>query len=201
MSDDQLTPFGDYMKALWTLAGCPSSRTVAGRTGISHQTVNQVVQGRILPKWETALPLVRYFRGDEAAALALWTEAREEDDASDVMMLVLPFSRVLRQWTDHDVAGFALGRALGLIKGSGFDVFQEHKHWFWSAHETGEMLSDFLDRLARGGLLWKDEHRLRYRFPPTSGGVPLTEDVMDKAVADAEKGYEPSQIRPRKDKP
>ena len=31
---------------------------------------------------------------------------------------------------------------------------------------------------------------------PTSGGVPLTEELLDELVAEAERGYDPTTMRP-----
>lgn len=82
--------------------------------------------------------------------------------------LVAPFIDVLREWTDFDVAMFALGRAVGFFPAAGgFDVFQEFKYVFWSNNVLGSALGRALDALVAEGLLESDPPH-SYRW---AGGV------------------------------
>jgi len=67
--------------------------------------------------------------------------------------LAVGLSADLADWTDWDVAQFALGRALGLFAGR---PFLKVKSVFWTDNPLGNALYDMLQALVRAGIL---EHR------------------------------------------
>lgn len=168
MPDEAPSTFTTYMHKLWMARGYPASREVAAQSRISYVSIVKVLRHGHVPKWETAEPIVVALGGDVTQARGLWLETRKPPalrQISEPPSLVLPFAQVLGDWVDHDVALFALGRALGLIEGAGFDVFQAHKHVFWSeGDDVGEMLIDVLDRLVGATLVERQGDR--YRLKP-----------------------------------
>lgn len=87
---------------------------------------------------------------------------------TEPLPLVQEFGDVLREWTDSDVAMFALGRALGWFPADGgFDEFQEHKHVFWSNNDLGNALGGMLDALVTEGLARRRGTQFRWK-----DGVP-----------------------------
>jgi hypothetical protein len=68
--------------------------------------------------------------------------------------VLLPLRERLRDWEDPDVAGFYLGKALGVIPPG--DSFSKAKHLFWIAHEDGMKLLRLMEFLVDQGYL---EHR------------------------------------------
>jgi transcriptional regulator with XRE-family HTH domain len=173
MSDVGVQSFSGYMRDLWKMRGRPSSRRLASSAGVSHTTVSEVLRGRI-PSWSTAELIVKALKGSEDVALQLWEEQGGLPRAAhEPPSLTLPFALVLREWVDEEVALFALARALGFIDGSGFGVFQAHKHIFRSEGEVlGEALQDVLARLVGSTLV--ERRGDRYRLRP---GVPDRAEV------------------------
>ncbi|MEV5780785.1 hypothetical protein AB0L42_07125 [Streptomyces sp. NPDC052287] len=85
---------------------------------------------------------------------------------------------VLAGWTDYDVAGFELGKILGVFPGD--QSFDRVKRLFWmDGYPLGDMLVDVLDRMAEAGVLLKNED-LRYRWNPDEPNLPLTRDDIEK---------------------
>ncbi|MET8288126.1 hypothetical protein ACGFWD_26475 [Streptomyces sp. NPDC048448] len=85
---------------------------------------------------------------------------------------------VLAGWTDYDVAGFELGKILGVFPGD--QSFGGVKRMFWmDGYPLGDMLVDVLDRMAEAGVLLKNED-LRYRWNPDEPNLPLTRDDIEK---------------------
>lgn len=86
----------------------------------------------------------------------------------------LPLRDVLCEWADYDVAGYALGRDLGMFPGpAGFEEFQRFKHVFWSDNVLGHALHAALMAMADSGLIeWSEE---RFRWPD---GVPPDAEVV-----------------------
>jgi len=75
----------------------------------------------------------------------------------------------LSDWRDIDVAGYALGIALGLMPPK--PAFGRAKHVFWSNNEIGTMLYAMLDQLVAAGVLEKrDEPDFQYRWNPAFRG-------------------------------
>lgn len=147
-------------------------------------------------------------------------------------------SRVLEEWTDFDVASFALGRHLGVFpEAGGIEEFQKVKGVFWSNDALGETLEDILGMMVDHGHLEFTDERLVLRGYPvyrwrdgvapaflpgdmtglvepevavehlvalwrarkrTSGGVELTDEVLDRLAVEAEAGYDVTRIRQRR---
>jgi hypothetical protein len=68
---------------------------------------------------------------------------------------------VLADWTEFDMAGFQLGKILGVFPEDW--RFGRVKGMFWTADPLGEMLVDVLDRMAETGVLLKNED-LQFRW-------------------------------------
>jgi hypothetical protein len=64
------------------------------------------------------------------------------------------FPDELRDWSDFDVAGFALGRALGIFGAT--DSLRKVKHVFWGDSPLGDALYGTLRALVEGGILEED---------------------------------------------
>lgn len=76
-----MTAWEQYYYALLKLheqAGWPASRTVAANLTCSHATVNDVLKGKRLPRWETLGPIVKVLGGDRGRFLALWEAVERE---------------------------------------------------------------------------------------------------------------------------
>ncbi|WP_458245910.1 hypothetical protein [Streptomyces sp. MAI_2237] len=72
---------------------------------------------------------------------------------------------ILADWQDYDVAAFRLGVFLGVFPPD--QQFSGVKRMFWTdGYPLGDMLVDFLDRMAQAGVLLKDEEDDRYRWNP-----------------------------------
>jgi len=72
----------------------------------------------------------------------------------------------LADWTDWDIATFALACALGVM-GEGVRFHLEAKHLFWTDHPIGTMLHEMLQRLVEVGVLQqRDEPDDQYRWNP-----------------------------------
>ncbi|MFD8304834.1 hypothetical protein ACFV29_21170 [Streptomyces sp. NPDC059690] len=72
---------------------------------------------------------------------------------------------VLADWRDYDDAAFRLGIFLGVFPRD--QKFNPVKRMFWQdGYPVGDMLVDILDRMARAGVLLKDEEDVRYRWNP-----------------------------------
>jgi transcriptional regulator with XRE-family HTH domain len=69
------TTITDYFDTLHAIAGRPSSRALARRTGISHTHVNQMLNGGVVPSWELTKRFVENLDGDPALAAELWRRA------------------------------------------------------------------------------------------------------------------------------
>jgi hypothetical protein len=71
-------------------------------------------------------------------------------------------STTLREWTDWDVAGFCVGRSLGLFDRQSW---LETKHIFWTDNPAGKMLQAMLGELATSGILdRRDKPDTQYRW-------------------------------------
>jgi hypothetical protein len=69
----------------------------------------------------------------------------------------------LNEWTDWDVAGYALAVSLGLMAAR--QDWGGEKHVFWSNHPIGNMLYGMLDELVTHGVLeTRDEPDRQYRW-------------------------------------
>ncbi|MFJ1608481.1 hypothetical protein ACIOHS_34715 [Streptomyces sp. NPDC088253] len=85
---------------------------------------------------------------------------------------------VLADWTDYDVAGFELGKILGVFPGD--RSFGGVKRMFWmDGYPLGEMLVDILDRMAKAGVLLKNEN-MQYRWSPDEPNLSLTWDDIER---------------------
>jgi hypothetical protein len=72
---------------------------------------------------------------------------------------------VLADWLDDDVAAFRLGVFLGVFPRD--QKFSSVKRMFWiDGYSLGDMLLEILDRMARAGVLLKDEDDARYKWNP-----------------------------------
>ncbi|MFJ9727750.1 hypothetical protein ACIRP3_33845 [Streptomyces sp. NPDC101209] len=72
---------------------------------------------------------------------------------------------MLADWQDYDVAAFRLGVFLGVFPPD--QKFSGVKRMFWmDGYPLGDMLVDFLDRMAQTGVLLKDEEDERYKWNP-----------------------------------
>lgn len=96
--------------------------------------------------------------------------------------LSAPMGRVLEEWTDFDVASFALGRYLGIFpEAGGLAEFQKVKGVFWSNDDLGETLTDILGVMVERQLLEFREHSVdhypSYRWP---GGMCPAKWPMSK---------------------
>jgi hypothetical protein len=69
--------------------------------------------------------------------------------------LVVNLADDLADWTDWDLAGYALGRACGLFRGEDFS--RDAKGTFWTDNDTGAGLHDALLGLAKAGVLDRRE--------------------------------------------
>jgi hypothetical protein len=145
----------------------------------SRQQVNEMANGPDFPEPVQALKVGRvWLRSDIEAFGAQWDRRPGRRSTSktapvvqhEPLALVEQFREVLREWTDSDVAMFALGRALGFfpVEG-GFDAFQEEKHVFWSNNDLGNALGKMLDALVDEGLMERrdnPEFRWKDGIPP-----------------------------------
>lgn len=157
-----------YVQSLWKAAGRPSSRQLSADTGLSHVTTNEAVR-RGGGSWQTVELVVKALRGDVEYAGRLWDTERSRPcgvPQEEPPLLVQGFGAVLRDWADHDVALFALGRALGLFASAGFDEFQRQKHVFWSNNRLGNLLDLLMNELIEEGLVEFDSHLVQYRWAP-----------------------------------
>jgi hypothetical protein len=95
--------------------------------------------------------------------------------------LSAPMARVLEEWTDFDVAGFALGRHLGVFPAGGGEEFRKVKGVFWSDNELGDALYDALGAMVALGNLEFLEHSLvsypMYRWPQGVAPAGLPTDL------------------------
>ena|SRR3990167_10743854 len=74
-----------------------------------------------------------------------------------------PLKESLNDWTDSDLAGFALAVCLGLMPND-IKVFNgKAKHVFWSNNPLGNLLGQFLYRLGKLGVLETDDDS-RFRW-------------------------------------
>ena len=72
-------------------------------------------------------------------------------DPTDVTVPTTGLPAALAEWTDFDVAAFALGRALGVFAAA--DSFQRVKGVFWNSTPLGNALHETLCALVAGGIL------------------------------------------------
>lgn len=76
------TVFFEHLKDLHLQAGAPSSRRIAAQAGgISHTTVNNLLTGRVTPRWEYVQAIVQALEGDEEMFHRFWMDARRSIDA------------------------------------------------------------------------------------------------------------------------
>jgi hypothetical protein len=79
-------------------------------------------------------------------------------------LLVKTLKTELENWTDWDIASFALARCLGLMS-SEIRFALEAKHVFWTDHKVGRILLELLDKLVDiGVLLVRDEPDKQYKW-------------------------------------
>ena len=72
----------------------------------------------------------------------------------------------LSDWTDLDVAQYAVGVALGVFA-TGTDFPTHAKPLLWTSNPVGEALKSILDALVlAGALLYRDEPDYQYRWNP-----------------------------------
>lgn len=77
----------------------------------------------------------------------------------------MELKEILADWRDYDDAAFRLGVFLGVFPRD--QQFNSVKRMFWvDGYPLGDMLVDFLDRMAQAGVLLKDEDDDRYRWNP-----------------------------------
>ena len=93
--------------------------------------------------------------------------------------VLLPLRERLRDWEDFDVAGFYLGKALGVIPLD--DSFGKAKHLFWGPHEDGMKLLDIVQFLVNRGFLEQRDPlgeygEYRWRTGPDDSDTSITED-------------------------
>ena len=93
--------------------------------------------------------------------------------------VLLPLRERLRDWEDYDVAGFYLGKALGVIPPE--DSFGEAKHLFWAASEDGMKLIDMVRFLVDRGFLEQRDPlgeygEYRWRTGPDNSDTNIAED-------------------------
>lgn len=68
----------------------------------------------------------------------------------------------LIDWTDWDMAGFSLGKALGIFEA---DAWLSSKHIFWTNNALGSGLRDALDALVTAGITERrEEPDVQYRW-------------------------------------
>src|SRR5438067_9988579 len=75
----------------------------------------------------------------------------ETDQPTGGEVVVQTLRAALAEWTDWDVAGYALAVSLGLMPGA--PGFGRAKHVFWSDHPAGTALLGILDELVAAGVL------------------------------------------------
>ncbi|WP_051950628.1 hypothetical protein [Actinacidiphila yeochonensis] len=93
----------------------------------------------------------------------------------------------LADWTDHDIAGYRLGRHLGVFPRE--RTFGSVKRLFWIAdYPVGEALVEMLDLMAAAGVLLKDEEELRYRWNPVPPDVDWNREDAEAGAEAAEQG-------------
>lgn len=68
----------DAIKRLYVDAGKPPSREVAARCDVSHASVNDMVRGRRLPTWPTAVTVIEALDGSVGLFVDLWAGAELE---------------------------------------------------------------------------------------------------------------------------
>jgi hypothetical protein len=93
--------------------------------------------------------------------------------------VLLPVRERLRDWEDFDVAGFYLGKALGVIPPE--DSFRDAKGLFWSAREDGMKLLDMVQFLVDQGFLEQRDPlgeygEYRWRADPKDSDSSIAED-------------------------
>ena len=77
----------------------------------------------------------------------------------------MELKEILADWRDHDDAAFLLGVFLGVFPRD--QKFSSVKRMFWiDGYSLGDMLLEILDRMARAGVLLKDEDDARYKWNP-----------------------------------
>ena len=76
--------------------------------------------------------------------------------------VLLPLKERLADWQDYDVAGFFLGKALGVIPAE--DSWWRSKGIFWAADEVGIQLVDILKLLVDFGFLEQRDDYAQYRW-------------------------------------
>lgn len=77
----------------------------------------------------------------------------------------MTLSEGLADWTDWDLAGYILGRHLGVLSGS---FATDNKSVFWTDNPLGNGLHDALLALTRAGVLDRREEpdeQFRWRHP------------------------------------
>lgn len=145
----------------------------------TRQQVNEMANRPGFPEPVQVLKIGRvWLRSDIEAFGAQWdrrpgrkrTSGTAPGVEAEPPALVRQFRDLLREWTDSDVAMFALGRALNFFYADGgFDEFQNEKHVFWSNNDLGNALGKMLDALVDGGLaVRRDGSRFRWKdgLPP-----------------------------------
>lgn len=63
------------LRELWSSAGCPASRTIAGELKVSHSTVHDALMGRRFVSWQRLEVIVQFLGGDAGQFRALWANA------------------------------------------------------------------------------------------------------------------------------
>jgi hypothetical protein len=80
-------------------------------------------------------------------------------------------SSAIQEWTDADLAQYSLAVALGMIDPDRSPFATKAKHLFWTDNNVGGALYEFLETLARIGLIdRRDEPDLQFRWNASYAG-------------------------------
>jgi hypothetical protein len=82
--------------------------------------------------------------------------------------VLLPLKERLADWQDYDVAGFFLGKALGVIPAE--DTWWRSKGLFWGGGGVGFQLINVLDLLVDLGFLERQDDEGQYRWVGAAAG-------------------------------
>ncbi|MEH1128914.1 ATP-binding protein [Micromonospora sp. CPCC 206061] len=84
MSEDLIQALSRELRRLHRQAGEPSSRDLScalGRGVLSHTTINAILRGTRVPRWQSLEPVANALGGDIELVRRLWTAARDAEDA------------------------------------------------------------------------------------------------------------------------
>ena len=82
------------------------------------------------------------------------------------------FRAAIQEWSDVDLAQYALAVALGMIAPERSPFATKAKHLFWTNNPLGNALHEFLETLARLGVIERrGEPDLQYRWNASYRGT------------------------------